>query len=93
MGTQLKPAEIARRGLAEAKKKNIDFVIVDTSGRLQVDAKLMGELKDTKKVCKPNETLLVVDAMTGQEAANLVSESTSRVCEFTANSALSLPSR
>lgn len=72
MGTQLKPAEIARRGLAEAKKKKIDFVIVDTSGRLQVDAKLMGELKDTKRVCKPQETLLVVDAMTGQEAANLV---------------------
>jgi len=72
MGTDMKPADIAKRGIAKAKKDKVDYVIVDTSGRLQVDAKLMNELKETKRVCKPNETLLVVDAMTGQEAANLV---------------------
>ncbi|KAG9144700.1 hypothetical protein Leryth_021655 [Lithospermum erythrorhizon] len=71
-GTRIKPAEIARQGLAEAKKNNVDVVIMDTAGRLQIDKAMMDELKDVKQVLNPTEVLLVVDAMTGQEAAALV---------------------
>ncbi|KAJ8754777.1 hypothetical protein K2173_012166 [Erythroxylum novogranatense] len=71
-GTNVKPSEIARKGLEEAKKQNIDVVIVDTAGRLQIDKAMMDELKDVKRVLNPTEVLLVVDAMTGQEAAALV---------------------
>jgi len=72
MGTGYKPAEIARQGINKGRKDKVDYVIVDTSGRLQIDKTLMNELKETKRVAKPDEVLLVVDAMTGQEAANLV---------------------
>ncbi|KAL2652156.1 hypothetical protein R1flu_020284 [Riccia fluitans] len=72
-GKNIKPAEIARRGLAEAKKQKSDVVIVDTAGRLQVDRAMMDELKEVKSAVSPSEVLLVVDAMTGQEAASLVS--------------------
>lgn len=68
-GNRVKPAEIAKRGLAEAKKKGVDVVIVDTAGRLQVDRGMMDELKQIKQAVTPTEVLLVVDAMTGQEAA------------------------
>ncbi|GFY93393.1 chloroplast signal recognition particle 54 kDa subunit [Actinidia rufa] len=71
-GTGVRPAEIARKGLAEAKRKNIDVVIVDTAGRLQIDKAMMDELKEVKRALNPTEVLLVVDAMTGQEAAALV---------------------
>ncbi|KAK4343191.1 hypothetical protein RND71_039007 [Anisodus tanguticus] len=71
-GTDVKPAEIARQGLQEAKRKNVDVVIMDTAGRLQIDKVMMDELKDVKRVLNPTEVLLVVDAMTGQEAAALV---------------------
>uniref|UniRef100_A0A7S3VP79 signal-recognition-particle GTPase n=1 Tax=Dunaliella tertiolecta TaxID=3047 RepID=A0A7S3VP79_DUNTE len=72
MGTSASPVEIARAGIAEAKRLKVDAVIVDTAGRLQIDDDMMKELKDTKAAIKPTDTLLVVDAMTGQEAANLV---------------------
>ncbi|XP_010245292.1 PREDICTED: signal recognition particle 54 kDa protein, chloroplastic [Nelumbo nucifera] len=71
-GTEVKPSEIARQGLEEAKKKNIDVVVVDTAGRLQIDKAMMDELKEVKRELNPTEVLLVVDAMTGQEAAALV---------------------
>ncbi|KAK1310235.1 hypothetical protein QJS10_CPA08g01464 [Acorus calamus] len=71
-GTDVKPSEIAKRGVEEAKKKNIDVVIVDTAGRLQIDKTMMDELKEVKRTINPTEVLLVVDAMTGQEAAALV---------------------
>ncbi|KAI3419555.1 SRP54 domain-containing protein [Psidium guajava] len=71
-GTEVKPSEIARQGLEEAKKQNIDVVIVDTAGRLQIDKVMMDELKEVKRALNPTEVLLVVDAMTGQEAAALV---------------------
>ncbi|KAL5976347.1 hypothetical protein ACLOJK_020678 [Asimina triloba] len=71
-GTEVKPSEIAKRGVEEAKKKRIDVVIVDTAGRLQIDKTMMDELKEVKKAVNPTEVLLVVDAMTGQEAAALV---------------------
>ncbi|OAY67779.1 Signal recognition particle 54 kDa protein, chloroplastic, partial [Ananas comosus] len=68
-GTGIKPSEIAKRGLEEAKKKKIDVIIVDTAGRLQIDKTMMDELKEVKQAVNPTEVLLVVDAMTGQEAA------------------------
>lgn len=71
-GNQIRPAEIARRGLAEGKKRGVDVVIVDTAGRLQIDKGMMDELKQMKQILNPTELLLVVDAMTGQEAAALV---------------------
>ncbi|XP_061366731.1 signal recognition particle subunit SRP54, chloroplastic [Gastrolobium bilobum] len=71
-GTDVKPSEIAKQGLEEAKKKKIDVVIVDTAGRLQIDKAMMDELKEVKQALNPTEVLLVVDAMTGQEAAALV---------------------
>lgn len=71
-GTEVKPAQIAKNGLEEAKRKNIDVVVVDTAGRLQIDKSMMDELKEVKKAINPTEVLLVVDAMTGQEAAALV---------------------
>jgi len=71
LGTASKPVEIARQGIAKAKELGVDTVIVDTAGRLQIDPEMMAELAEIKKTIQPDETLLVVDAMTGQEAANL----------------------
>ncbi|XP_058105396.1 signal recognition particle subunit SRP54, chloroplastic isoform X2 [Magnolia sinica] len=71
-GTDIKPSDIARRGLEEAKRKMTNVVIVDTAGRLQIDKAMMDELKEVKAAVNPTEVLLVVDAMTGQEAAALV---------------------
>jgi signal recognition particle subunit SRP54 len=71
MGVDGNPPEIAARGVRKAKDEDIDVVIVDTAGRLNIDEKLMGELKATKMATNADETLLVVDAMTGQEAATL----------------------
>ena len=71
MGTDADPVEIAQQGVAKAKELGVDTVIVDTAGRLQIDDDMMGELSRIKDTIKPDDTLLVVDAMTGQEAANL----------------------
>jgi signal recognition particle subunit SRP54 len=71
LGTDTNPVEIAKQGLAAAKAQKVDVVIIDTAGRLQIDPEMMAELAQIKKVVQPHETLLVVDAMTGQEAANL----------------------
>lgn len=71
MGTDADPVEIARQGIEKAKELGVDTVIVDTAGRLQIDPEMMGELARIKDTIKPDDTLLVVDAMTGQEAANL----------------------
>ena len=71
MGTDADPVEIASQGIAKAKELGVDTVIVDTAGRLQIDKDMMGELSRIKKAINPDDTLLVVDAMTGQEAANL----------------------
>ncbi|CAN6357668.1 unnamed protein product [Urochloa humidicola] len=72
-GTDAKPSQIAKNGLKEAKSQKTDVIIVDTAGRLQVDKAMMNELKEVKRAVNPTEVLLVVDAMTGQEAAGLVS--------------------
>jgi signal recognition particle subunit SRP54 len=71
LGTDVNPVEIAKQGLAEAIAQKVDVVIIDTAGRLQIDPEMMAELAQIKAAVKPHETLLVVDAMTGQEAANL----------------------
>jgi signal recognition particle subunit SRP54 len=62
---------IVRDGLAHAKANGYDVVIIDTAGRLHIDQKMMQELVDVKAIAKPNEILLTVDAMTGQDAANI----------------------
>jgi len=66
-----KPDIIAREGVAEADRKGHDVVILDTAGRLQIDEALMQELQRIKATVAPHEILLVVDAMTGQEAVNV----------------------
>ena len=71
LGTDIDPVEIAQKGLEKAKADGIDIVIIDTAGRLQIDQDMMAELARIKAAVKPQETLLVVDAMTGQEAATL----------------------
>ena len=65
------PVEIAREALRYAKDQGHDFVFLDTAGRLHVDEQLMQELKDIKAAVRPHEILLVVDAMTGQDAVNV----------------------
>ena len=69
----LKPHEtvqVVSHALAHAKKIGAAWAIIDTGGRLHADVELMSELQDLKKVANPSETLLVVDAMTGQDAVN-----------------------
>ncbi len=71
MGSDANPVEIARQGVERAKAEGINTVIIDTAGRLQIDSDMMAELASIKQTVNPHETLLVVDAMTGQEAASL----------------------
>jgi signal recognition particle subunit SRP54 len=68
------PVSVARGAHEEAARLGRDVVIVDTAGRLQIDAELMDELRQVRDVVRPNDTLLVVDAMTGQEAVNVATE-------------------
>ena len=70
MGTE-SPVKIAQAAVKHAKDYGNDIVILDTAGRLHVDEVLMQELKDIKSTVQPNEILLVVDAMTGQDAVNV----------------------
>lgn len=65
------PVDVAKDGVAEATRLGLAWVIVDTAGRFQIDDDLMKELRRVKDKVKPDETLLVVDAMTGQEAVNV----------------------
>lgn len=65
------PVKIAREALKYADKKSFDVLLIDTAGRLQIDEKLMDELKKIKSAVDPCEILLTVDAMTGQEAVNV----------------------
>lgn len=64
------PIAIAKRAIEQAKIKFADVLIVDTAGRLHIDDDMMGEIKDLHAAISPTETLFVVDAMTGQDAAN-----------------------
>ncbi len=71
LGNDADPVEIARQGVERGRAEGVDTVIIDTAGRLQIDQDMMAELARIKQTVQPQETLLVVDAMTGQEAANL----------------------
>lgn len=64
------PVAVAQNAIQEARAKGYDTVIVDTAGRQSVDEELMVEIQNIKNACNPDETLLVVDAMTGQDAVN-----------------------
>lgn len=68
---QSDPVEIAQKGIELAKKSGYDMVFLDTAGRLHIDEKLMEELVNIKEQVKPTEIMLVVDAMTGQDAVNV----------------------
>lgn len=65
------PLEVAEGALVEARKNSFDVLIIDTAGRLQINEELMAELEEMKQRLQPTETLLVADAMTGQEAVNI----------------------
>jgi signal recognition particle subunit SRP54 len=80
-GTDAKPVAIAKWAAERAKAEGKDVLIVDTSGRLHVDSELMAELADIKKAINPTDILLVVDAMTGQDAVN-VAEQFGQVVDF-----------
>lgn len=65
------PVEIAREAIKLAKDQGYDYVLLDTAGRLHIDEELMDELKRVKAEIKPHEILLLIDAMTGQDAVNV----------------------
>ena len=64
------PIEISQNAIKHAKSNKKNVVIIDTAGRLAVDAEMMNEISDIHKAINPQETLFVVDAMTGQDAVN-----------------------
>lgn len=73
MGTDVSPVEIAKKAKEKAYNEHFDVLIIDTAGRLQIDEKLMQELNDITDAVSPTETLLLVDAMSGQDAINVAS--------------------
>ena len=77
--TSKDPVKIAQDAIQEAKAKGYDLVIVDTAGRLAVDEEMMNEIEAIKKAINPDETLFVVDAMTGQDAVNTAREFNERL--------------
>jgi signal recognition particle subunit SRP54 len=74
LGTDLNPVEIAKRAFDYAAEHRRDVIILDTAGRLHIDEALMAELKSIKEALHPHEILLVVDAMTGQDAVNVAEQ-------------------
>ena len=71
LGKDIKPEEIAKAGLQKAREEGFDTVLVDTAGRLQIDTEMMDEMVRIRSAVEPQEVLLVVDSMIGQEAADL----------------------
>ena len=71
LGTEANPVDIAKQAIDKAKEEHLDYVIIDTAGRLHVDTDLMNELQEIKETVTPDEIFLVVDAMTGQDAVNV----------------------
>lgn len=74
MGDQVSPTEIAKAAVEFAKANEHDFILVDSAGRLHIDEALMKELAETKQALDPDEVLLVVDAMTGQDAVQIAQQ-------------------
>ncbi|MEE9442037.1 MAG: signal recognition particle protein [candidate division Zixibacteria bacterium] len=68
------PVKICKEAISKARKEFVDLIIFDTAGRLHIDDELMTELTNIKKMAKPQEILLVADAMTGQDAVNVAGE-------------------
>lgn len=68
---EMNPVEIARQGVEQARREGLDAVIIDTAGRLQIDERLMEEVRHMREVIQPHEILLVADAMTGQSAVDI----------------------
>ena len=68
------PVQIARNAIAHAQQEGLDTVIIDTAGRLAVDEEMMNEISSIKEAIRPDETLFVVDSMTGQDAVNTAAE-------------------
>ena len=68
------PVQIARNAIAHAQQEGLDTVIIDTAGRLAVDEEMMNEISSIKDAIRPDETLFVVDSMTGQDAVNTAAE-------------------
>ena len=68
------PVDIVKRGLKEARKRAVDYVITDTAGRLHIDSEMMEELRQIKATTSPHETILVADGMTGQDAVTIAKE-------------------
>ena len=66
------PVEIVRNALTYAKENNYNYILIDTAGRLHIDKELMDELKNITELCHPDETLLVIDSMMGQDAINVI---------------------
>ncbi len=79
MGDKVSPVEIAKAAHAKAASENYNVLIIDTAGRLQIDEEMMNELKAIKEEVTVHQTLLVVDAMTGQEAVNVASDFDSQI--------------
>ncbi len=71
MGDKVDPVDIAKAGLEHAKRNGNDVVIIDTAGRLHIDEKLMDEIQNISSSVEPDEILLVLDSMTGQDAVNV----------------------
>ena len=71
MGDKISPVDIAKESLAYAEKYRYDVILIDTAGRLHINEELMDELKNIKEAVKPQEILLVIDAMTGQDAVTV----------------------
>jgi len=67
-----KPQEIVKNAINYAKENKFDYVLIDTAGRLHIDNDLMDELNDIKEIVNPQEILLVIDSMTGQDAINVI---------------------
>jgi len=78
-GHHVPPPQISTNGVREARRRGYDVVVLDTAGRLQIDEDMMTELESIKKAVNPVETLLVADAMTGQEAVNVAAGFQQRV--------------
>lgn len=72
MGTNYPVTEIVKKGLEYAKSKGNDLVIIDTAGRLHINEELMVELEEVSKIAKPNEILLTIDSMMGQDSINVI---------------------
>lgn len=79
MGDHQNPVDIAKAAVEHARKKDLNVVIIDTAGRLHVDEDMMVELEEIKRNVEVHQTLLVVDAMTGQDAVTVASQFNDRI--------------